>query len=249
MSLDNHLLLRAIRKEPVERTPVWIMRQAGRYLPEYIKLKNQAGGFMNLIKNPELACEITLQPLERFNLDSAIIFSDILVITELFGIELEFIEKVGPVLSKTLRTEDDLKKINTDFDFEKVDYVYKTAKLLKTELNNKVPLIGFIGSPWTVATYIIEGNSTKNFSKVLNILKNDKIFLKSLLDTITKASINHLERQIKSGVDVTMIFDTWGGLLEGDLYEEFSLQYINAIHSSLKAYKKPMIYYLSLIHI
>ena len=105
--------------------------------------------------------------------------------------------------------------------FEKVDYVYKTAKLLKNELNNKVPLIGFIGSPWTVATYIIEGNSTKNFSKVLNILKNDKIFLKSLLDTITKASINHLERQIKSGVDVTMIFDTWGGLLEGDLYEEF----------------------------
>ena len=175
MSLDNHLLLRAIRKEPVERTPVWIMRQAGRYLPEYIKLKNQVGGFMNLIKNPELACEITLQPLERFNLDSAIIFSDILVITELFGIDLEFIEKVGPVLSKTLRTEDDLKKINTDFDFEKVDYVYKTAKLLKTELNNKVPLIGFIGSPWTVATYIIEGNSTKNFSKVLNILKNDKI--------------------------------------------------------------------------
>ena len=223
MSLDNHLLLRAIRKEPVERIPVWIMRQAGRYLPEYIKLKNQAGGFMNLIKNPELACEITLQPLERFNLDSAIIFSDILVISELFGVELEFVEKVGPVLSKTLRTEDDLKKINTDFDFEKVDYVYKTAKLLKTELNNKVPLIGFIGSPWTVATYIIEGNSTKNFSKVLNILKNDKIFLKSLLDTITKASINHLERQIKSGVDVTMIFDTWGGLLEGDLYEEFTL--------------------------
>lgn len=244
MSLDNHLLLRAIRKEPVERTPVWIMRQAGRYLPEYIKLKNQAGGFMNLIKNPELACEITLQPLDRFNLDSAIIFSDILVITELFGIELEFIEKVGPVLSKTLRTEDDLKKINTDFDFEKVDYVYKTAKLLKNELNNKVPLIGFIGSPWTVATYIIEGNSTKNFSKVLNILKNDKIFLKSLLDMITKASINHLERQIKSGVDVTMIFDTWGGLLEGDLYEEFSLQYINTIHSSLKSYKKPMIYYI-----
>ena len=110
MSLDNHLLLRAIRKEPVERTPVWIMRQAGRYLPEYIKLKNQAGGFMNLIKNPELACEITLQPLERFNLDSAIIFSDILVISELFGIELEFIEKVGPVLSKTLRKEEDLKK-------------------------------------------------------------------------------------------------------------------------------------------
>ena len=238
MSLDNHLLLRAIRKEPVERTPVWIMRQAGRYLPEYIKLKNQAGGFMNLIRNPELACEITLQPLERFNLDSAIIFSDILVISELFGVELEFVEKVGPVLSKTLRTEDDLKKINTDFDFEKVDYVYKTAKLLKTELNNKVPLIGFIGSPWTVATYLIEGNSTKSFTKVLNILKNDKIFLKSLLDTITKASINHLESQIKSGVDVTMIFDTWGGLLEGDLYEEFSLRYINAIHSSLKSYKK-----------
>ena len=147
-------------------------------------------------------------------------------------------------LDETLRTEDDLKKINNDFDFEKVDYVYKTAKLLKNELNNKVPLIGFIGSPWTVATYIIEGNSTKNFSKVLNILKNDKIFLKSLLDMITKASINHLERQIKSGVDVTMIFDTWGGLLEGDLYEEFSLQYINTIHSSLKSYKKPMIYYI-----
>ncbi len=244
MSLDSHLLLRAIRKEPVERTPVWIMRQAGRYLPEYIKLKNQAGGFMNLIRDPELACEITLQPLKRFNLDSAIIFSDILVISELFDIELEFIEKVGPVLSKTLRTEDDLKKINNEFNFEKVDYVYQTAKLLKTELDNKVPLIGFIGSPWTVATYLIEGNSTKTFSKVLNILKNDKPFLKLLLDKITKASINHLEGQIKSGVDITMIFDTWGGLLEGELYEEFSLQYINAIHSSLKSYKKPSIYYI-----
>ena len=128
MSLDNHLLLRAIRKEPVERTPVWIMRQAGRYLPEYIKLKNQAGGFMNLIKNPELACEITLQPLERFNLDSAIIFSDILVITELFGIELEFIEKVGPVLSKTLRTEDDLKKINNDFSWNRIKFKIKFWK-------------------------------------------------------------------------------------------------------------------------
>ena len=244
MLLENDLLIRAIRKEPLDRIPLWIMRQAGRYLPEYIKLKNQAGGFMNLIKDPQLACEITLQPLERFDLDSAIVFSDILVIAELFDIELEFVEKVGPVLNKTLRTQQDLDKLNLEFDFEKIEYVYKTINLLKNELNNKLPLIGFIGSPWTVATYLIEGNSTKSFSKVLSLLKNDKLFLKSLLDMLTAASINHLKKQIDSGIDVTMIFDTWGGLLEGDLYDEFSIQYINKIHSSLKSYEKPLIYYI-----
>ncbi len=244
MLLENDLLLKAIRKEPVDRTPVWIMRQAGRYLPEYIRLKNQAGGFMNLIRDPQLACEISLQPLKRFDLDSAIVFSDILVIAELFDIELEFIEKVGPVLNKTLRTQEDLNKINPEFDYEKIEYVYETIKLLKSELNYKLPLIGFIGSPWTVATYLIEGNSTKSFSKVLDLLKNDKSFLRVLLDTITTASTNHLKNQIESGVDVIMIFDTWGGLLEGSLYDEFSIQYINKIQSSLKSYNKPLIYYI-----
>ena len=237
------LLLKAIKNQPVERTPIWIMRQAGRYLPEYLKLKNQAGGFMNIIKDPELACEITLQPLKRFKLDSAIVFSDILVLSDLFNIELSFVEKLGPILSNTIANDSDLKMINNDFDFEKINYVYKTIHLLKKELDSDTPLIGFIGSPWTVATYFIEGNSTKKFSKVLNLLKNNKNFLKSLLDKITTVSAVHLKNQIQAGADVGMIFDTWGGLLEGRLYEEFSISYINKIQESLEFMKVPLIYY------
>ena len=196
LSTHNCLLLKAIRNEPISRTPIWIMRQAGRYLPEYIKLKNKAGGFINLVTNPELACEITLQPLKRFSLDSAIVFSDILVISDVIDIKLSFIEKKGPVFDKTITSRKDYEAVKDIYNIEKLNYVFDTIKLLKKELNGEKPLIGFIGSPWTVATYIIEGNSSKTFSKVFDILKKDKELLHDILDLITKISIEYLNKQI-----------------------------------------------------
>ena len=240
----NHLLLRAIRNEPIERTPIWIMRQAGRYLPEYINLKNKAGGFINLVKNPELACEITLQPLKRFELDSAIVFSDILVVADMMDINLSFVENKGPVFDKVIRTEKDLGKIEKIHNVEKLDYVFNTIKLLKKELAGKKPLIGFIGSPWTVATYIIEGNSSKTFTNVLKMLECDEKLLHKILDMLTNISIDYLNKQIESGIDVAMIFDTWGNLLNDKQYEKFSLRYINKIKNAMVNQDIPLIYYV-----
>ncbi len=243
-TINDCLLLRAIRKEPVERTPIWIMRQAGRYLPEYIALKNKSGGFINLIKNPDLACEITLQPLKRFSLDSAILFSDILVISDVFGIKLSFEENKGPVFDKTINSFKDLKNIINGYEIDRLDYVFKAIKLIKHELNGKSPLIGFIGSPWTVATYFIEGNSTKKFHKVFKMLDTNKELVHALLEEITKVSIKYINAQILSGIDVVMIFDTWGGLLEGEMYKEFSINYVNKIRDSISSSKTPIIYYV-----
>ena len=202
MSLThNHLFLRAIKNKPIERTPIWIMRQAGRYLPEYINLKNKAGGFISLVKDPELACEITLQPLKRFSLDSAIVFSDILVISEMLGIKLSFIENKGPVFDRTIRSEKDLNSLNIGaYNVDNLDYVFNTIKLLKNELNGKKPLIGFIGSPWTVATYIVEGNSSKQFTNILGMLKSNPILLHKILNLLTDISIKYLNKQILSRV-------------------------------------------------
>ena len=168
--ISDHLLLKAIRKESIDRTPLWIMRQAGRYLPEYIDLKNKAGGFMNLVKNPELACQITLQPLERFSLDSAIIFSDILVVADMLGIQLSFEENKGPIFDKTIKTEKSLNEMKRDYDISEVRYVFDAIEQTKRELSGKIPLIGFIGSPWTVTTYLIEGNSSKVFENVKKMI-------------------------------------------------------------------------------
>ena len=245
LQTHNHLFLKAIKNEPIERTPIWIMRQAGRYLPEYINLKNKAGGFISLVKNPELACEITLQPLKRFSLDSAIVFSDILVISEMLGINLSFVENKGPVFDKTIRSEKDLNQINiNDYHVDNLEYVFDTIKLLKNELQEKKPLIGFIGSPWTVATYIVEGNSSKKFNNVLGMLKNNPQLLHKILNILTDVSIEYLNKQILSGIDVSMIFDTWGGLLNDKEYEEFSLHYIKKIKASLVSKGIPLIYYI-----
>ena len=245
LQTHNHLFLKAIKNETIERTPIWIMRQAGRYLPEYINLKNKAGGFISLVKNPELACEITLQPLKRFSLDSAIVFSDILVISEMLGINLSFVENKGPVFDKTIRSEKDLNQINiSDYHVDNLEYVFDTIKLLKNELNEKKPLIGFIGSPWTVATYIVEGNSSKKFNNVLGMLKNNPQLLHKILNILTDVSIEYLNKQILSGIDVSMIFDTWGGLLNDKEYEEFSLHYIKKIKASLVSNGIPLIYYI-----
>ena len=243
MSQTKHLLIKSIYQETIDRTPIWIMRQAGRYLPEYINTKNQAGGFMSLIRNPELACEVTLQPLRRYPLDSAILFSDILVVADMFNMNLRFEDKIGPIFDKPLRTESDLQKLPSELDISNLEYVNKTIKNIKSELNDSLPLIGFIGSPWTVATYLIEGNSTKQFSFVKGMLKENPSLLSKILDMITIGSVDYVREQIKNGVDAMMIFDTWGGLLSRDSYEKFSLNYIQKIISSTHTEGVPVIYY------
>ena len=243
MTSSKHLLIKSIYQEDINRTPIWIMRQAGRYLPEYIKTKNQAGGFMSLIRNPELACEVTLQPLKRYPLDSAILFSDILVVADIFDMQLRFEEKVGPVFDNPIRTESDYNKLPTEFDISNLSYVNQTIENIKSELNDTLPLIGFIGSPWTVATYLIEGNSTKQFSYVKDMLDTNPALLEKILKMITTVSIDYVNEQVDSGVDALMIFDTWGGLLSKDNYAKYSLNYIREIISNIKSNKIPIIYY------
>jgi len=243
MTSSKHLLIKSIYQEDINRTPIWIMRQAGRYLPEYIKTKNQAGGFMSLIRNPELACEVTMQPLKRYSLDSAILFSDILVVADIFNMQLRFEEKVGPVFDNPIRTESDYNKLPTEFDISNLSYVNQTIENIKSELNDTLPLIGFIGSPWTVATYLIEGNSTKQFSYVKDMLDNNPALLEKILKMITTVSIDYVNEQVDSGVDALMIFDTWGGLLSKDNYAKYSLNYIREITSNIKSNKIPIIYY------
>jgi len=243
MTSSKHLLIKSIYQEDINRTPIWIMRQAGRYLPEYIKTKNQAGGFMSLIRNPELACEVTMQPLKRYSLDSAILFSDILVVADIFNMQLRFEEKVGPVFDNPIRTESDYNKLPTEFDISNLSYVNQTIKNIKSELNDTLPLIGFIGSPWTVATYLIEGNSTKQFSYVKDMLDTNPALLEKILKMITTVSIDYVNEQVDSGVDALMIFDTWGGLLSKDNYAKYSLNYIREIISNIKSNKIPIIYY------
>ena len=242
MTSSKHLLIKSIYQEKVDRTPIWIMRQAGRYLPEYLKTKEKAGGFMGLIRNPDLACEVTLQPLKRYQLDSAILFSDILVVADMFNMNLRFEEKKGPVFDNPIRTEKDLSKLPKDLDVAKLSYVNQTIKNIKGELKDNLPLIGFIGSPWTVATYLIEGNSTKKFTYIREMLKNDTILLKKILHMITIGSIDYVKQQIESGVDVIMIFDTWGSLLSNQEYQSFSLEYIEEIITSITD-DIPVIYY------
>jgi uroporphyrinogen decarboxylase len=243
MSSSKHLLIKSIYHEKIDRTPIWIMRQAGRYLPEYIQTKNKAGGFMGLIRNPELACEVTLQPLKRYSLDSAILFSDILVVADMFNMNLRFEEKKGPVFDKPLRSESDFNNLPSELDVSKLSYVNETIKNIKQELNGSLPLIGFIGSPWTVATYLVEGNSTKKFTHIMNMLCQNSNLLNKILDMITTGSIHYVKEQINQGVDAFMIFDTWGGLLSKEDYYNYSLKYVEKIISSTKSHGKPIIYY------
>ena len=243
MNPSKHLLIKTINHEKVDRTPIWIMRQAGRYLPEYIRTKNKAGGFMGLIRNPELACEVTMQPLARYPLDSAILFSDILVVADMFEMNLRFEDKVGPIFDNPLRTESDLRALPNELDVSKLSYVNETIKNIKTELKDSLPLIGFIGSPWTVATYLVEGNSTKKFTHIKSMITENQNLLEKILQMITKGSIDYVNEQIKHGVDALMIFDTWGGLLSKDEYYNFSIKYIENIISSINTSHVPIIYY------
>lgn len=233
-SFKNDRLIRALLRQPVDRTPVWMMRQAGRYLPEYRKLRAEVPNFMTFCKTPELACEATLQPVQRFALDAAIIFSDILVIPDAMGMQLEFIEGDGPKIHNPIQNAADIKKLVDQDILERLDYVIQAMKLVAKELDGKVPLIGFAGSPWTVATYMIEGGSSKIFKQSKQMVYSQSQLLKYLLQKITDATIIYLNAQIEAGAQAIMVFDTWGGILSTAAYQEFSLAYMQKIAQGIK---------------
>jgi len=232
-TLKNDRLLRTIRREPVDMTPIWIMRQAGRYLPEYRELRKKAGSFMQLCKTPELACEVTLQPLARFPLDAAILFSDILTIPDAMGLGLSFHEGEGPKFEKPIQSSRDIQNLPIPEPETKLCYVLDTIQLIQKELAGKVPLIGFCGSPWTLATYMVEGRANKNFPLIQSLLQQDPALLHTLLDKLAQAVAAHLNAQIRAGVNAVMIFDTWGGILETEKYQQYSLHYIQQIINQL----------------
>lgn len=231
--LKNDRYLRALLQEPVDTTPVWIMRQAGRYLPEYRELRKQAGSFMDLCTNPELACEVTLQPLERFDLDAAILFSDILTIPDAMGLGLYFAEGEGPRFERPVRTAADVAAIGVPDPELELSYVTDAVRTIRKALDGRVPLIGFSGSPWTLATYMVEGGTSKDFSKVKGMLYSDPKTLHLLLDKLADSVISYLNAQIAAGAQSVMVFDTWGGALSPHVYREFSLHYMAKIVDGL----------------
>jgi uroporphyrinogen decarboxylase len=231
--LKNDRFLRALACEAVDMTPVWMMRQAGRYLPEYRELRSKAGDFLSLCKNKELACEVTIQPLERFDLDAAILFSDILTIPDAMGQGLYFEEGEGPKFRKIVRTEKDvdtLPVVNTARDLA---YVTDAVSTIHKELNGRVPLIGFSGSPWTLATYMVEGGSSKDFRHIKAMMYSQPEVMHQLLEKLALSVIDYLNAQIKAGAQAVQIFDTWGGNLSDVAYKEFSLSYMQKIVKGL----------------
>lgn len=231
--LQNDLYLRALNRESVERTPVWVMRQAGRYLPEYLRVRKQAGDFMTLCSTPELACEVTLQPLERFKLDAAILFSDILTIPDAQGLGLHFVAGEGPKFSNPVTCRADVDKIPDIDPGDDLRYVMDAVSVIRKALNGRVPLIGFSGSPWTLATYQIEGGGSKDFSKVKGMMFSDPETMHKLLHKNAVAVTAYLNAQVQAGAQSLMIFDTWGGVLSPDCYREFSLNYMQQIVDGL----------------
>jgi uroporphyrinogen decarboxylase len=230
----NDRFLRALRREPVDCTPIWIMRQAGRYLPEYRQARERAGNFLTLCKTPELACEVTLQPLERFALDAAILFSDILTIPDAMGLGLSIEEGVGPRFEHRVTTADDVARLIEPDPNVDLHYVMDAVRLVKQRLVERVPLIGFAGSPWTLATYMIEGRSGHDFKESKRMLFAEPATLHALLDKLTRACVAYLRAQIDAGADAVMIFDTWGGVLTPAAYREFSLNYMQRILAGLQ---------------
>ena len=231
--LKNDRFLRALLRQPVDKTPVWIMRQAGRYLPEYRATRKKAGSFLDLCKNPELACEVTLQPLERFELDAAILFSDILTIPDAMGLGLYFTEGEGPAFERPVRTRADVDKIGIPDPEGELAYVPAAVRTITAALDGRVPLIGFSGSPWTLATYMIEGRGSKTFSHAKAMLYDKPELLHQLLDKLARSVTAYLNAQIAAGAHAVMVFDTWGGMLSEPHYHEFSLHYMQQIVDGL----------------
>ncbi len=227
--LANDVFLRALLRQPTERTPVWMMRQAGRYLPEYRATRAKAGSFLSLCMNPDYACEVTLQPLERFPLDAAILFSDILTIPHAMDLDLAFEAGEGPKIGKPVRTAADVDALFVPDPATDLKYVVDAVALIRRELGGRVPLIGFAGSPWTVGTYMVEGGGSKNFAHIKGMLYAEPALLHRMLDVVTRATIVYLNAQIDSGAQAVMVFDTWGGALAPAQYREFSLDYMARI--------------------
>jgi uroporphyrinogen decarboxylase len=240
-ALKNDIFIKALLREPVARTPVWMMRQAGRYLPEYREVREQAGSFINLCTNPELACEVTLQPLRRFTFDAAILFSDILTIPDAMGLGLYFTEGEGPKFKYPLITAADIKKLPIPDPNIELKYVIDAVSLIRKSLNGSVPLIGFSGSPWTLATYMVEGGSSKSFQKVKSLMYEQPLLTHNLLEKLAQSVAAYLNAQIDAGAQAVMLFDTWGGMLSSDDYLEFSLHYAKQVRSLLKTNKEGVV--------
>lgn len=233
VELKNDRLLRALLRQPVDVTPVWIMRQAGRYLPEYRAVREQAGDFKTLCTTPELACEVTLQPLRRFALDAAILFSDILTIPDAMGLGLYFTEGEGPQFKKPVRTAADIAALPLPDPESELKYVMDAVRLIRRELHGQVPLIGFAGSPWTLATYMVEGGGSKDFGLVKSMMFDQPQLMHQLLDVLARAVAAYLNAQVAAGAQALMLFDTWGGVLTPRDYREFSLRYMERIIQGL----------------
>jgi uroporphyrinogen decarboxylase len=232
-TLKNDLILRTLRGETTERTPVWMMRQAGRYLPEYMVLREKYG-FFERCQTPELACAITLQPVDIVGVDAAILFSDILVVPQAMGLEVQLIESKGPVLPEPIKTKTDLNRVRVANTDETLHYVFDAIKLIKQELNGRVPLIGFAGAPWTLLCYMVQGKGSKTFDEAKAFCYTQPQLAHQLLQMITDTTIAYLKGQAKAGADILQVFDSWGGLLGPDDFENLSLKYIRQIVAALK---------------
>src|SRR3990167_10105785 len=229
----NNRFIKALLRQPVDRAPMWLMRQAGRYLPEYRALRARTKNFFTFCETPELVCEATLQPIQRFSLDAAIIFSDILMVPRAMGCEITMDEREGPIASHPMREANAIRALEINV-IEKLQCVAEGIKLTQKKLENKLPLIGFAGSPWTVATYMVEGKSSKTFEIIKSMLYKNPALLHHLLQKITQVSIDYLKMQLNAGADVIMLFDTWGGVLSQEAYNLFSLTYMKTIIAALK---------------
>jgi uroporphyrinogen decarboxylase len=232
--MQDSLLIRALNQKAVERTPVWLMRQAGRYLPEYREVRRQVRDFWELCQTPELACEVTLQPLRRYDLDAAIVFSDILTIPDALGAKCHFLEKQGPVFDKVFSNADDLKALEREGLHLKLDYVYDTIRLVRAKMPKHLPLIGFSGSPWTLACYMIEGRSSREFDKVFQLMYLTPKLLQDLLELLADVVADYLIEQARAGIQALMIFDTWGGILPALQYQKYNLASFQNIISKVK---------------
>ena len=235
MKFENDLILRASRGEAIERYPVWLMRQAGRILPEYRAVRGSLSGFKELVETPERAAEVTVQPVDLLGVDAAIIFSDILVVPEAMGLPYELIEKKGPWFEKTIKSMDDLKAhAQTNFDVaDRLGYVTEAISIANKELNGRVPLIGFAGAPWTIFCYMIEGEGSKTFSKARKVLYTNPTLAHELLNRITEVTIQYLKAQINAGAHMVQVFDSWAGILGKEQYAEFGLKYMDRIANAI----------------
>jgi uroporphyrinogen decarboxylase len=250
--LRNDRFLRALRREPVDRTPIWIMRQAGRYLPEYRATRARAGNFLALCKTPELACEVTLQPLDRYALDAAILFSDILTVPDAMGLGLGFAEGEGPFFARPVRDAAAIAALGVPDPERELGYVMNAVRLIRRELGGRVPLIGFSGSPWTLACYMVEGGGSERFARVKGLALDQPALMHQLLEVVTRAVIAYLDAQIAAGAQAVMVFDTWGGTLSAPGYREFSLRYLARIAAGLTratgAARVPLILFSKGVH-